>query len=187
MINPLQIDARLPWLLPALLSLVAIFVLSIAWISELYGANLQLFDNRNLNPCQLCIVQRYPYALIVVLGSAAILLSNRAMERTLLLSVISIVLVFGSYVSGFHIGVEYGWWTAGSACSAPIVPLDLSQEVFTLSTDGAPPPNCSDAAWRFPGDNGLSMAGYNFILSTVMATGVSFFSLASLNRLPRDS
>ncbi|MGB0717966.1 MAG: disulfide bond formation protein B, partial [Alphaproteobacteria bacterium] len=114
MINPLQIDARLPWLLPALLSLVAIFVLSIAWISELYGANLQLFDNRNLNPCQLCIVQRYPYALIVVLGAAATLLSNRAMERTLLLSVISIVLVFGSYVSGFHIGVEYGWWTAGS-------------------------------------------------------------------------
>ncbi len=183
--NPFHLDARLPWLLPTLLALVSIVILGIAWISELYGANLRLFGNQNLAPCQLCIVQRYPYALIVVLGAAATLLSRQAMERTLLLCVIAIVLVFGSYVSGFHIGVEYGWWTAGSACSAHVAPLDLTQEVFVLSVGGPPPPNCSDAAWRFPGEQGLSMAGYNFILSTGMAAGVSVLALASLQRVPQ--
>ena len=183
-----RLDAHLPWLLPALLVLASGLILGTAWISELYGSNLKLFENRNLDPCQLCIVQRYPYALIVVLGAAAILFANQAMERTLLLGVIAVVLVFGSYVSGFHIGVEYEWWTAGSACSAPIVPLEFEDSI-TLSEqtlDMRPPPNCSDAAWRFPGENGLSMAGYNFLISSAMAIGTTVFALASLARMPRE-
>ncbi len=184
--NPFHLDARLPWLLPTLLAVASLVILGIAWISELYGENLRLFGNQNLAPCQLCIVQRYPYALLVVLGLAAILLSRQALERTLLLCVIAIVLVFGSYVAGFHLGVEYGWWTAGSACSAPAAPLDPRQEVFVLSQAGPPPPNCSDAAWRFPGERGLSMAGYNFILSTGLAVGVGVLALASLQRVPED-
>jgi len=184
--NFFALDARVPWLLPALLCLAACLVLGTAWLSELYGANLQLFDNRNLDPCQLCIVQRYPYALIVVLGAAGVLLSQQAMERTLLLSVIAVVLVFGSYVSGFHIGVEYGWWTAGSACSAPLETPEFTDTLVLSPQDGPPPPNCSDAAWRFPGEQGLSMAGYNFILSTAMAAGVFVFALKSLQRVPRE-
>jgi len=186
--NLFHLDARLPWLLPALLVLAAGMILGTAWISELYGENLRLFENTNLDPCQLCIVQRYPYALIVVLGMAAVLLSHQAMERTLLLGIVALVLVFGSYVSGFHIGVEYGWWSAGSACSAPIEAA-VFDDFIELTDDPLnmrPPPNCSDAAWRFPRDNGLSMAGFNFFISTAMAIGVTAFALASLKRLPRE-
>jgi len=185
-----RLDDNLPWLLPALLTLAATLILGTAWVSELYGANLRIFENRNLDPCQLCIVQRYPYALLVVLGAAGVLLSRQAMERTLLLSVMAVVLVFGSYVSGFHVGVEYGWWMAGGTCTGGgSVAFDLSEQLV-LSSDPInlpAPANCSEAAWRFPGENGLSMAGYNFLLSTGLAIGTMVFAFASLRRLPRES
>ena len=181
----IHLDTRLPWLLPTVLVLAAGLILGTAWISELYGAHFALFNNQNLTPCQLCLVQRYPYALILVLGAAAILLSHQAMERTLLLSVIGLALVFGAYVSGFHIGVEYGWWTAGSTCTSALDPVEF-EETIVLSAATAPPPSCSDAAWRFPAKNGLSMAGYNFLLSSAMAIGTFIFALASLRRVPRE-
>lgn len=185
--NLFHIDARLPWLLPALLVLAAGMILGTAWISELYGENLRIFENTNLDPCQLCIVQRYPYALIVVLGAAAAVLSHQAMERTLLLGIITLVLVFGTYVSGFHVGVEYEWWTAGSACEQGVTAIDPNFEFIELATDTIrPPPNCSEAAWRFPRDTGLSMAGFNFFISLAMALGTGLFALASLKRLPRE-
>ena len=183
--NLFHLDARLPWFLPAMLVLAASLILGVAWISEIYGENLRVFDNRNLDPCQLCLVQRYPYALMVVLGAAAIVLARQAMERTLLLGIITLVLVFGSYVAGFHVGVEYGWWTAGSACDQGIEPIDPNFDYIDLTTDGGrPPPNCSEAAWRFPREDGLSMAGFNFFISIALALGTGAFALASLKRLP---
>ena len=117
--NLFRLDENLPWLLPALLLIAASLILGVAWLSELYGANLRVFGNRNLEPCQLCIVQRYPYALIMALSLAGLMLARQEMERSLLLSVMAVVLFFGAYVSGFHVGVEQGWWPAGDTCSAP--------------------------------------------------------------------
>lgn len=182
-----DLDAQRPWLLPLLLALLSAAVLGLAWLSELYGANLRLFGNQNLRPCPLCLVQRYPYALLVGLALAASLLSHRDRERTLLLSIMVLVLVFGAFVSAFHVGVEYGWWTAGAGCSAPLEPLQPlgDQDTFILSAQTGPPmPSCSDAAWRFPSDQGLSMAGYNFLLSTGLALALYPTTLASLQRMP---
>lgn len=179
------LDEALPRLLPLLLVAIAIAILGTAWLSELYGDNLQIFGNRKLDPCQLCIVQRYPYALTVVLGAAAALLARQAMERTLILGVIAVVMVFGTFVSGFHVGVEYGWWPAGSTCSGG---SELNfEDSIVLGQQIEPPVNCSDAAWRYPGENGLSMAAYNFILSLGLAVAVSIAAMASVRRLPGDA
>ena len=187
--NLFRLDDHLPWLLPALLLIAASLILGVAWLSELYGANLQLFGNRNLEPCQLCIVQRYPYALMMALSLGAILLARQEMERALLLSVIAVVLFFGTYVSGFHVGVENDWWPAGESCSVSNEPFDLNAQTFIpmVSEDTILMPNCSEAAWRFPSSGGLSMAGFNFFISLAMALGTSVFAYASIRRLPRDA
>lgn len=186
--NLFRLDERLPWLLPTLLLIAASSIIGVAWLSELYGANLQVFGNRNLEPCQLCIVQRYPYALIMALSLGAIMLARQEMERALLLSVIAVVLFFGTYVSGFHVGVEYTWWPAGDSCSAVQPELNLDEAFFlTTPQEGDLMPNCSEAAWRFPGPNGLSMAGFNFFISLAMAIGTAVFAHASIRRLPRGT
>ena len=181
----IHVDMSAPWALPLALALISGIVLGIALISEFYGSYLRIFGNQNLIPCNLCILQRYPHALVMVLGLIAALFSAHAVARTGLLCLIALVLISGAYVSGFHIGVEYGWWTAGSTCSTPIVPLDLSQGfVLPVQTPDMPlQPGCSDPAWRFPGARGLSMAGYNFLLSSFLALGASLAALASLQRM----
>ena len=177
-----RLDTRFPWLFPTVLILLSCFVLGFVWVSEFFGEYFRFFGNGNLAPCHLCIVQRYPYGLILILAIASILVSNRAFVRTFLLSLIALVLIFGTYVASFHTGVEYGWWTAGSSCSTQLTLLDLTQPLTipAQSPTHLPPPNCSDAAWRFPGSRGLSMAGYNTLLSSGLAMVTAALVFANL-------
>ena len=68
----------------------------------------------------------------------------------------------------YHAGVEWQWWKGPQQCTGSVFqfsgPLDLN----------APVARCDRAAWRL---FGLSLAGYNALLSlTIAALGVSFIA-----------
>ena len=113
-----------------------------------------------LPPCAMCIWQRYPHVVAIVIGLIA-LRFDTAVLAWLGAAAASTTAAIG----GYHTGVERGWWEGPTTCS--------SQPIGGLSTDqlldqimSAPLVRCDDVAWSLMG---LSMASWNMIASLVLA------------------
>ena len=129
-----------------------ILVVSLAIILGAYG--FQYIGG--LPPCELCYWQRYPYFVIVPLAVLALVLPGRARP---LIDLCGLAYLVGAGIAGYHGGVEYGWWPGPDACS----PVGLSIEEMLARPVIV---RCDEVPWSL---FGISMAGYNFILSVLMA------------------
>lgn len=113
-------------------------------------------------PCELCILQRWPHVVAVLIGAAIFITGFRPLWA--LLGMIAAAVVVG--LASYHTGVELGWWAGPTACTggigdiAGMSPADLVNRIRS-----APTVRCDQPAWMFLG---LSMAAWNAILSAVL-------------------
>tara|TARA_R110002072_G_scaffold181232_19_gene337411 strand:+ start:23079 stop:23564 length:486 start_codon:yes stop_codon:yes gene_type:complete len=119
-----------------------------AYISE-YGFGL--------HPCEMCWWQRWPHFAAIALA----LLSLRAPRGGLWVALAALAILVSGAIGGFHAGVEYGWWEGLTGC-ATIVPQDGVSALDSIMN--APMIRCDEAPWSLLG---VSLAGWNFIISTV--------------------
>lgn len=129
-----------------------------------------------LAPCALCIWQRWPYVAAIVLGGAALAASGRT--RGVLTALAGIALLAGTGIAAFHVGVEQHWWPGLASCGGGIDYSSGSIDDLRARLMAAPVVSCDTVAWSFLG---LSMAGWNFLLSL----GLGLASLAAGLRLGR--
>lgn len=118
-----------------------------------------------LAPCDLCLLQRWPHMIAIVVGLAA--LASFAWPRlglVLLLAAIA-ALIATAAIGVFHVGVEYHWWEGPQACSGG-VPTGLSAEELKKYLFSAKMVRCDQTSWAMWG---ISMAGWNAILSLALA------------------
>ncbi|MGA9658627.1 MAG: disulfide bond formation protein B, partial [Asticcacaulis sp.] len=66
----------------------------------------------------------------------------------------------------FHAGVELKWWTGPQSCTASGKDISLDQMAAFLAGATTKAPMCDVAQWRM---FGISMAGYNAIVSAILA------------------
>lgn len=128
-------------------------------LALLAGAFLFQFAG-GLQPCPLCIWQRWPHAVAGVLGLIALATPLRPIA---LLGLATTLL--GAGIAGYHTGVEQGWWQGLAACSAPDIGALSSDELFDRIMS-APVARCDEIPWSFLG---LSMAAWNGLLSLGLA------------------
>jgi len=115
-----------------------------------------------LRPCALCLEQReWHWGVVGVSIAALALLVWRPGWARLAALVIGLVLAGSAYAGAFHVAVEQGWVIA--QCDARIDPNDITTFDLGGETDV---PQCDEIAWSLLG---VSMAGYNAIISTLMA------------------
>jgi disulfide bond formation protein DsbB len=146
--------------------------LSFAYASQ-YGFNLQ--------PCALCIYQRVPYSLNFVFGLLALLATLRYPRLALLLLFAAgITFLAGAGIAAFHVGVEQGWWKGTAACGGTL-PAHATVEELRKAILGRPVVRCDVPAWSFLG---ISMAGYNMLLSLFLGLG-TIFLLGRMKRGPQ--
>ncbi len=111
-------------------------------------------------PCPLCLWQRWPHALAVAIGAAALLLSWRALPLLGMLAALST-----AAIGFYHTGVERHWWEGPATCSAGSVagqsPEDLMAQIMA-----APLVRCDEVPWEMLG---LSMASWNAVLAIGLA------------------
>jgi disulfide bond formation protein DsbB len=131
-----------------------------------------------LAPCELCLLQRYPYAIAIGLAGVGSGLARAGVNRRLLavlLALCGLTFLVGAGIAVFHVGVEQKWWEGTSACVGNLTGAssaeDLRQRLLA-----APVVRCDEPAWTM---FGISMAGYNALLS--LALGIA--SLASVRKL----
>ena len=115
---------------------------------------------RGLQPCDICMWQRYGHVAVLVAGTAALALRSRALTAV---AAVSLLVVAG--LALYHVGVEGAWWRGPGHCAG--VSLNpLASMNFT---------RCDQVAWSLLG---ISMAGWNGL--TCAALGAW-----ALWRLPR--
>jgi disulfide bond formation protein DsbB len=148
-------DAR-----PALaIAVIAAATLAGAWFFQLV---------LGLVPCPLCLEQRYAYYLAIPLGALTALAAARDAPRPVLLgglALLAVAALGNAWLGGYHAGVEWGLWQGPTECTGPVGNLgsagDLLQRLDTVKVI-----RCDEVQWRFLG---LSLAGYNVLISLLMA------------------
>jgi len=161
---------RLP--LPALLGLVAVL-----GSGALLGGALFFQYAMGFAPCEMCHWQRWPHIVAMVAGLAALTSVSRPRLATGFVVIAIGAIAVSSAIGIFHAGVEYRWWAGPQSCTGT-VPTGLSPEALKKYLFGARMVRCDAIVWSL---FGISMAGWNAILSAILATGLA----SSLSRVAR--
>jgi disulfide bond formation protein DsbB len=142
--------------LAVLTALAALAALGVAYFVQ---------DVLVIAPCPLCLLERWPYRVVIALGVLGFLMPALAARVTLAIAVL--VLLAGAGIAFVHVGVEFHWWPS---------PLPECNAVFT---PGAPLPltpakPCDDPTFLIPGLP-VSMAAMNMLYALAFALALSVY------------
>src|SRR5579875_982411 len=149
---------------------IALFVLVIAVAALGVAFASQRF--LGMVPCELCLWERWPYRVLIVLALAALVAP--AGLRRLLLWVCVLTFLCGAALAFVHVGVEQGWWPSPlPECSASnLVSGNIAGLIASLPTRPSKP--CDAASFLIPGLP-VSYATMDFILAAVGAAALAAY------------
>jgi disulfide bond formation protein DsbB len=148
------------------LSAISALTLAIVYASQYIGG---------LEPCELCLYQRWPWWGALALGLLATLPVLSTNLRALLLAAAGLALLAGAGLAIYHTGIEQYWWPGPASCGAA-GPIPGSFEQLQLMMQRRAP-SCDQPAWTL---FGISMAGYNAILSAIVGSWAIVTAIAAL-------
>lgn len=161
---------------PALTAALAVAIIAAATLAGAWFFELVL----DIRPCPLCLEQRYAYYLAFPLGMLVALAASKDAPRAVLLAGLVILALAALGNAGFgvyHAGVEWKFWQGPTDCSGPVGNLgsagNLLQRLDTVKVV-----RCDEVQWRFLG---LSLAGYNVLISLSMAA-IAAWGISRLQR-----
>ena len=157
-----------PWLLPAVLAAAGLGSLAVALLAQYWGG---------LQPCALCIYQRYAHGAAGGAGLIALLLVAHPAARQVLTGLGGLALLAGAGIAAFHVGVEQHWWQGTAGCHAPGFDPDLTIDQLRETMLATRFVACDEIPWEL---FGISIAGYNFLVS--LALGVAVLWVLVRNR-----
>ena len=127
--------------------------LSIAFIIE-YGLGHE--------PCKLCIYQRYPYLISIVLLLSILILKKNIKIHLILLSIVSLI---GGILAFYHFGIEQGFFNESVVCETQNINGNLSKENI-LKQLKKNTVSCKEVTFRV---FGLSLASINTVFSFALS------------------
>lgn len=136
---------------------VAAVTLAGAWILQSLG----------VEPCELCLKQRFAYYAALPLAAAAIFLARNAQTTAarVLLAVLAAMFLGNAILSAYHAGVEWRLWPGPTDCSGDFV-KPASMEEFRRQLETTRIVRCDEVAIRILG---LSLADWNVLVSAGIA------------------
>jgi disulfide bond formation protein DsbB len=149
---------------PALAAALAIAAIAALTLAGAWFFQLVL----DIRPCPLCLEQRYAYYLAVLLGALVALAAARDAPRAVLVAglvILALAALYNAGLGGYHAGVEWGFWPGPTECTGPVLDLGKAGSLFD-NLDKVKVIRCDEVQWRFLG---LSLAGYNVLISLLMA------------------
>jgi disulfide bond formation protein DsbB len=135
---------------------VSAIVLGTALSSQYWGG---------LAPCELCILQRWPWAVAITISIVALFVGQRRSLPWVAL-VLGLVFVVSIGFAFYHLGVEQHWFAGPSACTPSTAPAttieEMRRQILTAQIV-----RCDEVQWSL---YGVSLAGWNLLASLVMAS-----------------
>ncbi|KKJ77818.1 disulfide bond formation protein [Kiloniella litopenaei] len=126
-----------------------------------------------LYPCVLCMYQRWAYVVAAAFALLAWIFRKKPALAKITLGASSLSFFASAVIAGFHVGVEKRWWEGTSECQGAALDLSASIEDLTSQLMDQPIVRCDVVPWDL---FGISMAGYNIIISLVL-TGICLWAI----------
>src|SRR5437016_8512685 len=98
-----------------------------------------------LAPCELCLLQRWPWGVAIVISLAAATIGSRSALPWVAL-VLAAVFAGGSAIAFYHVGVERHWFAGPSACSGAATAAD-TVDALKAQILRQQPVRCDEVAW----------------------------------------
>ena len=134
-------------------------------------------------PCPLCLDQRNAFYVSVPLAALLWLGAGHGASSKVMIAgfaVITAAMLWNTGLSIYHSGVEWKFWSGPTDCSGPITNLGSTGNLLK-SLQNIKIVRCDEAAWRFLG---ISLAGYDVLVSLFLAAVAAWGCKASLARRP---
>lgn len=141
---------------PHIMAQAAIAALAIAYYAQIV---------QGLEPCILCLYQRVPFGIVIVLGLIGMF---RPAQLHWILPLAGLAFLAGSGIAFYHVGVEQHWWE--SSCAGELATGITTTDLFAALQE-KPAKSCDELEWAL---FGISMATYNVVYS--LALGVFCFA-----------
>ena len=136
--------------------LLILFLLSLSTLIIAYSIQYIM----GYQPCNLCLIERIPYALAII-----VLILNYIFKKDQLFYTILLLIIFSFsfLVSLYHVGIEEGLINESNICTNKNMNLMTKEDVLKSLQNIII--SCKDVAFRV---YGLSLTSYNMILSMLM-------------------
>ena len=112
-------------------------------------------------PCNLCLIERIPYGLSIVL---IILNYTLIKNEKLVIFLLTIIFLFSLIVSVYHFGIEQGFFEESSVCGIQNN-TEITSKDELLKQLQEKSVSCKDVTFRI---FGLSLTSINIVLSTFL-------------------
>ena len=126
-----------------------------------------------LYPCEMCLWQRWPHWAAVGLAILAFVLK----PARLFVALAAGGIITSGLIGLFHAGVEYGWWQGITSCAVTSAAAPGQSALDAIMN--APLVRCDEPAWTL---FGISLAGYNFLISTIGSLTIFWLLLKDRTR-----
>ena len=131
-------------------------VLIISFISLIFAYFVEYILGHQ--PCNLCIIERIPYGISIILIATIFIVNKNQKFLTLLLI---LTFVFSFIISIYHYGIEQGFFEESTVCNARNLTENLTKEDL-LKELSKKTISCKDVTFRF---FGFSLTSINVVLS----------------------
>ena len=161
---------------PVLTAALLVLIVATATIGGAWFFQLVL----GIQPCPMCLEQRYAYYIIIPLSALVVLGAAKGAPRSLLLialAVIALAALGNSAFGVYHAGVEWKFWQGPTDCTGPVGDLGSAGNLLER-LDTVKVIRCDEVQWRFLG---ISLAGYNVLISLALAA-IAIYGLFARKR-----
>ena len=112
-------------------------------------------------PCRLCVYQRFPYIVSILLVLSILLIKKNVKIHLLLLSLVSLL---GAVLAFYHFGIEQGFFSESIVCESQNLQEGLTkQDILKQLKQNTI--SCKDVNFTL---FGLSLASINIIVSFIL-------------------
>lgn len=135
-----------------------------------------------LAPCELCLLQRWPFGTAAVVALLATSMPLQPYVR-LLLGACAVLLFINAGIAVFHSGVERHWWEWQSSCTGSALSRTHSLEDLRRELLEKPVVRCDQISWSI---FGLSMANVNVAFSFALGLFAACAAIRPASASRRD-
>ena len=134
-----------------------IFIISLVSIISAYFIEYILGHQ----PCNLCLIERIPYGLTIILIITNYMLKK---DEKFIILLLIIIFIFSFSISFYHFGIEQGFFNESLVCgSKNVADINSKEELLNLLNQKSI--SCKDVTFKVLG---LSLTSINIIISLMI-------------------
>lgn len=151
------------------LILLFILIISVLALVAAFTAEFKY----HITPCLLCLAQRVPFVLAIVVALFGLM---QPLYAQTVFSILAALFFVNVGIAAYQVGIEHQWWGVdaagnGEVCSAQNLTVENIKDLYQ-SMSGTPVGDCAHPAFNF---HGITFAVLNSLLSLLLFLAVVRF------------